>query len=64
LKFIDKGFKKYSDIKFCENRFSGSRAVPCGRANGQMDRHDEGNSRFSQFCERVSKLMTVHGSGP
>jgi hypothetical protein len=64
LKFLDKVFKKYSDIKFCENRFSGSRAVPCGRMDGQMGRHDEANSRFSQFCESVSKLMAVHGSGP
>jgi hypothetical protein len=22
-----------------------------GRADGQMDRHDEANSRLSQFCE-------------
>jgi len=22
-------------------------------ADGQMDRHDEANSRFSQFCERA-----------
>jgi len=28
---------------------SGSRVVPCGRT----DRHDEANSRFSQFCERA-----------
>ena len=24
-----------------------------GRADGQMDRHNEGNSRFSQFCKRA-----------
>jgi hypothetical protein len=23
------------------------------RAGGQTDRHDEANSRFSQFCERA-----------
>jgi hypothetical protein len=22
-------------------------------ANGRTDRHDEGNSRFTKFCERV-----------
>jgi hypothetical protein len=32
-------------IKFHENPSSGSRIVPCG----QMDRHDEANSRFSQL---------------
>jgi hypothetical protein len=26
-----------------------------GRTNGQTDRHDEANSRFSQFCERAYK---------
>jgi len=24
-----------------------------GRTSGQTDRHDESNSRFSQFCERA-----------
>jgi hypothetical protein len=24
-----------------------------GRTNGRTDRHDEANSRFSQFCERA-----------
>jgi hypothetical protein len=24
-----------------------------GRTDGQTDRHDEANSRFSQFCERA-----------
>jgi hypothetical protein len=26
------------------------------RAGGQMDRHDEANSRFSQFCKRTWTL--------
>jgi len=40
-------FEKYSNIKFHENPSRGSRVVPRGRT----DRHDEVNSRFSQFCE-------------
>ena len=28
-------------------------------ADGQTDRHDEGNSRFSQFCERAYKLILI-----
>jgi len=28
-----------------------SRVVPCGRTDGQRDRHDEANSSFSQFFE-------------
>jgi len=40
-------FEKLSDIKFHENPAGGSRAVPQGRSA----RHDEFNSRHSQFCE-------------
>jgi len=39
-------FKKSSNIKFHENLSSGSWVVPCGWKN----RHDEANSRNSQFC--------------
>ena len=53
-------FEKYSNVKFNENTFSGSRVVLCGwtdretdgRTNRQTqtdrktDRHDEANSRF------------------
>jgi len=42
-------FEKYSGIKFHGNPSSGSRVVPWGLT----DRHDETNSRFSQFYERV-----------
>jgi len=28
-------FETYSNIKFRENPFSGSRVVPCGRTDGQ-----------------------------
>ena len=28
-------------------------------ADEQTDRHDEPNSRFSQFCERVQKKATI-----
>jgi len=44
-------FEKCSDIKFHENRSSGSRVVRCRRT----DRHDEGNSRFSQLRERAKE---------
>jgi len=46
-------FEKYSNIKFDENPSGGSRDVPCGWSDKQTDRHDEANSSFSQFCERV-----------
>ena len=49
LNFLDSFLEKSSNIKLNENLSSGSRVVPCGRT----DIHDEANSRFSQFCERV-----------
>jgi len=27
------------------------------RTDGQTDRHDEDNGRFSQFCERAKKMQ-------
>jgi hypothetical protein len=30
-------------------------------AKGQTDRHDEGNSGFSQFCERAGKRLLSSG---
>jgi hypothetical protein len=51
IEFSRQIFKKHSNIKFHENPSSGSRVVPCEQTDGEMDRHDEGNSRFSQFCE-------------
>ena len=41
--------KKYSNIKIQESVFSGSRGGQCGRTA----RHDEANSRFSQFRDRT-----------
>jgi hypothetical protein len=50
-------FEKYSCIKFNENSPSGRWVVPCGRTEGQTDRHDEANSRLSQFCERAQNKL-------
>jgi hypothetical protein len=36
LEFSRQIFEKYSNMKFHENPSSGSRVVPCGRADGQM----------------------------
>ena len=47
--------KKSSNIKFYENPSSGSRML----TDGQMDRYDEANSRFSQFCERSLKKIVL-----
>ena len=60
LNFLDRFSEKYPDIKFNENPPSGRRGVQCERTDGRTDgrtdrhtdRHDEGNGRFSQFCDR------------
>jgi len=43
LEFSRQTFEKYSNIKFNENPFSGSRAVPFGRTVGQTDRQTRRN---------------------
>jgi len=48
MNFLDI-FGKYSNIKFHENPSSEGRVVAFDEADG----HDEGNNRFSQFCERA-----------
>ena len=37
LEFSGQFFESYSNIKFHENLFSGSRVVPCGRTDGRTD---------------------------
>jgi len=49
LEFSRQIFEKNTNIILHENPSSGSRVVQSGRT----DRHEEDNSRFSQFCERA-----------
>jgi hypothetical protein len=55
--FLDRFFEKKLEYQISQNPCSGNRVAPCGRkdgrADGLTDRHDEDNSRFSQFCERA-----------
>jgi len=55
LEFSAQIFEKYSNMKFYENQSSGRWVVPSGGtdvpAYRQTDRHDEADSRYSQFCE-------------
>jgi len=44
-------FEKFSDTKFHENPSNVSRVEGKRERERQTDRHDEANSRFSQFCE-------------
>jgi hypothetical protein len=50
LEFSRQIFEKCSIIKFHENPSSVNKAVP---SDGQTNRHDQANNRFSQFCERA-----------
>ena len=50
LEFCRQIFEKYSNIKFHENLSRGKRVAPCER---ETVGHDEANSRFSKFYERV-----------
>jgi hypothetical protein len=51
VEFSRQIFEKYSNTKFHENLFKRIRVLPCGR----IERHEEANSFFSQFCERAIK---------
>jgi hypothetical protein len=48
--------KKILNIKFHENP-SIWRRIGSMRTYERTDRHDEANSRFSQFCERSKELL-------
>jgi hypothetical protein len=48
-------FKKYSNFKFHENPFSGSRVVPCGRTV----RQDEANSPLPFHLSRCSPFWAL-----
>ena len=49
LEFFRQIFEIYSNLSFHEILSSRSQVVTCG----QSARHDEADSRFSQFCERA-----------
>jgi len=51
LDFSQQIFEKSSNIKFHKNLSSGSWVVPWECMDQATDRHNEANSRFSQFCD-------------
>ena len=53
LEFSQNIFEKHWNTKFRENPSSGSRTVPCGRADRRTDRHEKGNGLFPEFFERA-----------
>jgi hypothetical protein len=57
FKFSRQIFRKILTYWISWNPSGGSRVVPCGWTDGQTDRHDEANSRLSQFCERTYNVL-------
>jgi len=54
LKFLRRLYKSLLISNFMKLRpVAAELFQPEGRTDGQTDRHDEANSRISQFCERV-----------
>jgi hypothetical protein len=53
LEFSRQIFEKYSNMKFHEKSFSGSRVVP----SGLTDRHDEADNRCSQFANACNNTI-------
>jgi hypothetical protein len=53
LEFFRHILEKSSNIRFLENKSSGSRIGPYGMMEGQTDRHDGASSRSSKLCERA-----------
>ena len=58
IEFSQHVFEKYSNIQFNENP---SMWVPrfSIRTDGQTDRYEGANSRFSQFRERAQKSLEI-----
>jgi len=57
LEFSRDIFVKILNIRFLEYPSSGSCVVPCERPDGQMDRRNEANIRFSQFCKPTRQTI-------
>ena len=55
---IQQIFQESTNIIFHENPSSEIQVVPCEYTKELTDRHDEINSRFSQFCKRALKNAT------
>ena len=50
-------FAKYSNVKFHENPFRGSRVFPCERADRRTDRHDEVTIAFRNFAKAPKNYL-------
>jgi len=56
--FSGHNFEKYSNINFQEDPSSGSIVVPCGQTAERAERHDEANSRYSNFSNAPKNRRT------
>ena len=46
-------FRKFQNVKFHENPYSGRHLTPCGHTDRYRDSHDEADSRFENFRMRL-----------
>ena len=60
LEFYRQILEEYSNIKFHEIRPLGTELF---HADRRTERHDEANSRFSQFCEHAYKSRKMTWAG-
>jgi len=58
IKFPERIIKKFLNIKFSENPFSGSRFVPC--ADGQTDRQTDMTKLIVAFSNFMDAPENVH----
>jgi len=58
IEFSRQIFKQFSNIKFHENPFSGSRVVPSGRTDGRTDMKKLVVA-FRKLCEKRQKIYSV-----
>jgi hypothetical protein len=58
LEFSQHILEQIWNMKFYQNQSKGSRVVPCGQTNG----HDEADSRFPKFYERIYNVAKENHS--
>jgi hypothetical protein len=59
LEFVRQILEKYSDAKFHENPFSGSRVVPCGQTDERTDM-----TKLTVFCRDFAVSYKLSQSAP
>jgi hypothetical protein len=59
LEFSRQSLEKFSNIKYHENPSHGSQDVPCREKSRWIDRYNEADGRFPEFCESALKRFHI-----